>query len=554
MTSPDSSITARRAGGKISVIAATSVLLLLGITCSLWYTPNRMSIGRDSGVFLHAGNEILQGRHPYTDFWDHKPPGIFLVNAAGLAAGAGRWGVWGLETLLFLGSSIAMFAALRKHVAPIAAFLATAFVVLACRNTAFFVSGNLTESYGVCLVMTLLATVLSWPRSPAAWFVAGSLAGMVFLLKPTCVATPLILGILCVMRVMHQRSKGVCLVGFAGGGLCIIFATLAWLAWSGVWGEFWKACYEYNRLYVELQHHRISVLHKWWRTLWAAEPLGIVGLSGFAVLAAVLHMLTIHARHKNSSLILAAWAVILGVPLELWMAGLPGTVRGHYYMTVLPLLGLGLALWVDFAKQASASLFPHSSVHKVFLNLLLICIPATAMSGSLSLIESKNTLTGQSRVEFNRDDSEIVPLVNTAPRTTPLLVWGAETWLNFISQRPCPTRYTYMYPLTIPQFDQSRRTAEFLSALQSHPDTWIIDTLGDSPNHLGPTKSILPSQGASHEFGWRAIPPDVLAGLRSHIATNYYPARQLANGWILYLPQHPPTETTRGKASASPRG
>ena len=53
---------------------------------------------RDSGVFHYIGWLITQGKIPYRDVWDHKPPVIFFINALGLLlAGGSRWGVWGLE-------------------------------------------------------------------------------------------------------------------------------------------------------------------------------------------------------------------------------------------------------------------------------------------------------------------------------------------------------------------------------------------------------------------------------------------------------------------------
>jgi 4-amino-4-deoxy-L-arabinose transferase-like glycosyltransferase len=57
----------------------------------------------DSGVFLYAGWRMLNGEIPYRDFWDHKPPMIYLINAAGLAIGRNsRWGVWLLECCAIL--------------------------------------------------------------------------------------------------------------------------------------------------------------------------------------------------------------------------------------------------------------------------------------------------------------------------------------------------------------------------------------------------------------------------------------------------------------------
>ena len=50
---------------------------------------------RDAAVFLYLGDQVRQGRLLYRDAWDHKPPVVHLINAAGLSlANGSRWGVW----------------------------------------------------------------------------------------------------------------------------------------------------------------------------------------------------------------------------------------------------------------------------------------------------------------------------------------------------------------------------------------------------------------------------------------------------------------------------
>jgi len=44
----------------------------------------KLYLERDSGVFHYVGWLITQGKIPYRDVWDHKPPVIFFINALGL--------------------------------------------------------------------------------------------------------------------------------------------------------------------------------------------------------------------------------------------------------------------------------------------------------------------------------------------------------------------------------------------------------------------------------------------------------------------------------------
>ena len=84
--------------------AAKVLLILLSLLVAGVLIPNAPMCqgipGRDSGVFLYMGWQILRGRIPYRDVWDHKPPAIYYIDALGLFVGKGsRWGVWILEYL-----------------------------------------------------------------------------------------------------------------------------------------------------------------------------------------------------------------------------------------------------------------------------------------------------------------------------------------------------------------------------------------------------------------------------------------------------------------------
>lgn len=50
------------------------------------------ALNRDANFYLWSGKEILAGKKPYLDFYDHKGPLVFYLNAAGMALG-GRYGV-----------------------------------------------------------------------------------------------------------------------------------------------------------------------------------------------------------------------------------------------------------------------------------------------------------------------------------------------------------------------------------------------------------------------------------------------------------------------------
>jgi len=82
------------------------LFFILGISflLSCCFSPPFDLMFDDREVFSYAGMAILKGLVPYRDFFDHKPPGIFFINAAGSLLG-GLWGLWAINTVLVLSAT-----------------------------------------------------------------------------------------------------------------------------------------------------------------------------------------------------------------------------------------------------------------------------------------------------------------------------------------------------------------------------------------------------------------------------------------------------------------
>ena len=47
-------------------------------------------LGRDQGEFATIGRGVLDGRIPYVDLWNPKPPAVFYVYAAAMRCSGAR--------------------------------------------------------------------------------------------------------------------------------------------------------------------------------------------------------------------------------------------------------------------------------------------------------------------------------------------------------------------------------------------------------------------------------------------------------------------------------
>lgn len=167
------------------LLVICGVFFVLGPT-SPW---NMTLTYRDSGVFLYAGWRILNGEIPYRDFWDHKPPVIFYINALGqLITNHSRWGVWLLEFLIVCLAAYIGFRLIRKLLGPYPAVFSLFLWLL---TLAFIIEGgNLTTEYVLVMQFTALWLIYDADKSEYPnwrWFLVGILGGLAFFTKQTTI-------------------------------------------------------------------------------------------------------------------------------------------------------------------------------------------------------------------------------------------------------------------------------------------------------------------------------------------------------------------------------
>lgn len=124
-----------------TLVLSFIVSIQANITCWQLNEPNV-----DSAVFRYAGNAILDGQVPYLDFFDHKGPLIYLINAFGLYISKWR-GIWLLEFVAIFISFLFIYkTAMLFSDSIVAGFSLT---VLAGCLLQYFQGGNLTEEYAL---------------------------------------------------------------------------------------------------------------------------------------------------------------------------------------------------------------------------------------------------------------------------------------------------------------------------------------------------------------------------------------------------------------------
>ncbi len=123
----------------------TAFLLLFSASTSPLYTE---LCDGDSGIFILIGKAITLGKNVYTDYFDHKGPLLFYINALGYAMTGSRTGIFILQCLNLSFASVLMYKTARQFTGTIRSVICVVITALAFAAT--ISDGNLSEEY--CLL------------------------------------------------------------------------------------------------------------------------------------------------------------------------------------------------------------------------------------------------------------------------------------------------------------------------------------------------------------------------------------------------------------------
>ncbi len=443
-----------------------AILLVLLPTCPL----NSPYAQRDSGVFLYAGWRILNGRIPYVDFWDHKPPIIFYINALGLAlSDNSRWGVWMIELISLFIAAYLGYRLILKLFGQYAAMVSTFIWLLAL--VFLLLNGNLTEEYALPLQFaTLYLFYLSRhdKRRILRYFIIGVLGGIAFFTKQTSIgvwlAIIIYLGFAGIKNREIKKSMGEILIIVLGGLLVsIIICTYFYI--NHALYEFWNSAFVYNYYFSTQKVSEFSVRLKNFIEIFSITRTGIFHL---AALGIVSFIALSKKKLLDSNAISLLTVAMIDFPLELLIINVTGSAPEHYFITILPVLALfsGVLFFIIDQWISSEKKIKFSNFVLIFLTIGFLAYGS--LSGYLAHTQS---------LQIRENEPAIQYIIKNTDSDDSILVWGAEAMVNFYSKRISPTRFVYLYPLDKQGYTTEKMINEFLDDIINKKPKIILDTM-----------------------------------------------------------------------------
>ncbi len=455
----------------LSILLAQGLFILINSLFVL--IPNSPSNSpysyRDSGVFLYTGWRILNGEIPYIHIWDHKPPLIFYINALGLGlANNSVWGVWLIELVFLFIASFLGFLLLKKLFGVYAAVVTTFVWLLAL---VFVIQGgNLTTEYTLVFqfgVYYLFFKSHTTEKQNFHMVMIGLLGGLAFFTKQTVVGIWIAVVIyLLIIGIKQHKLKNfikqllLIIAGFATVSIIII----AYFYYHGALFEFWQSAFVYNFAYSLKKVSGLNARILGFLNISAITKTGIYHFSALGLLLLIFGYKRL--EYRTLPILLVA---LISFPIELLLINSPGTTYPHYFMTILPTLSIFCGLLFKFVDD----LIQNQKGYFLMNFLVLVITLSLILFGSL-LDYRNNNRSLQARM----NESAILYIVDRTEEDDYVLVWGAESMVNFYSQRVSPTRFVYQYPLYRESYVTEALVVEFLDDIIEKQPKLILNSYG----------------------------------------------------------------------------
>ena len=509
----------RRLETVLPLIFVIGLLFVLALGVLSQADPLHNFPSLDSGYYLYIGQQILQGKIPYLDFWESKPPGIFYINAFGLLLGRGtRWGVWALELASILASAAIGFAVIRRRYGFFPALFGAIAWLWGIQGV--LQGGNLTEEYALPFnfaAILFFVFAIESPQKRLYPFLIGITFAGSFLLRANNTGVQVALVLAWILYALLQREHRPLIFRLLWSGLGVLFVlgpTALFLLWQGSLAEMIDAALLFNFYLSEGGKDLLAGL---------VAGFGFIGVpAGFALLGYLL--LAILAPKRD------LWTLFLLIlfPLEVVLSSLSGRGYPHYYITWMPVLALLSAHLLAGLPGLCAALDARRA-WAVFgilvVAIVLLSTPLAGMAASLRQVATDR----QQGIEM--DDRVAAYLRKNTEAEDSVLVWGGRLVYNYMSRRESPSSVLF-YPLLVDSPISERLSERFLAEVRANPPVLIVDTHAVNQDLLPALDPEIRREQEKTGKLWKTLPANI--GLFYEFVSQNYELETVVGDSFLY--------------------
>jgi 4-amino-4-deoxy-L-arabinose transferase-like glycosyltransferase len=444
---------------------------------------------RDEGSYSLMGQMLLEGKKPYTYFYEMKLPGLFYCYAA-IAAIFGKT-IEGMHygfMMVVLISTVCIFLIGKMLFdARAGAVAAIAFSLLTLNK---YASGFTAQAEHLVVMWALLGiySILCAMKS-GKWFeylAAGIFLGMSFLVKQSGALFALSAGMFMLVSYLKPLNIKEMLINgtiLVSGFVAISGAFLLSVYVQGGWSEmmFWLIDIP-NAYAAGIPFDMGMKLLKGSMNSITQEYMGLWYLAGFGAILLWFTSADLYKKVGVNLLLVLAFATVS-----------PGMrFYGHYFIQLMPAIALLIAAFVYAIGDISEHKFNLKIGGTIgFALFLLVCV--STISGQKGYYFAPNQFEILRQVYGDNPFVESKPVADKikslAKAGDQLMVWGSEPQLSFYTQLPSPTRHTFI-AVTNVQMEKTKAWKEEIKkdveaakptfmVMVNHPFSWQFKTTED---------------------------------------------------------------------------
>ena len=401
------------------------LMIILAFGCMVRLRLRDLPLERDEGEYAYAGQLLTQGVPPYSQAYNMKFPGMYVIYAIIIASLGHTIAAIRIGLLIAnAATTVLLYFLARRIFDRIAALIAAAsYTLFALEPTLLGLYAHATHFVNLAVVAALL--LLARDRRRMEIVAAGALFGLAILVKQQAAAFAL-------FAVFWRPRKALPLVT---GGAIVGVISAALLLFSGVFARFWFWTVKYATEYVTsaAASQGWLLLATTTKAIFYFAPL--LWLTAGAGLVAIFVDKESRDRRKFA----------VGYTLAAIIAISPGFYfREHYFIVLLPiaamLTGFAVVFW---SRRLKGWRFVPATAFAI-----AIVVSLMRMWGTFFVLEPDRI----SKFIFSRNPFVEAVQVGDYLRdhTDPsdrIAILGSEPEIFFYAQRRSATGYIYTYPL-----------------------------------------------------------------------------------------------------------
>ena len=434
----------------------------------LFYLPYfSQEITGDEGAYAYIASGISEGKLPYVDAYDHKPPLLYAIYAIAFKTfGKDILAIRVSATIFAILTTFIVFKITEELFNTKAALIAALFYGIFSSGPMIEGGMGNPESFmNLFLVLSVYMLILSElkGKSSILLFFSGILIGLGTLVKyPAAVNFILIFLLLVIKNLFEKRSlkETVFKISIVSIGFLIpLFLTFLIFYINNAWKEmfFWNVIYNLN--YAGSANKLIILI-----IFTVMDSAFLWLLSSAALIYLILN------KRNLATVFLSVWFITSLIAVSV------GPSFGHYFLQIIPVLSVLSSYGIIEILKLKDSKIVNINLKNIGGVMVLILIVGSLLISSITHFYLKKNFGDTVLIKYSywgilEKQKETANYLNSHTNANDYIyVWGADAGIYFLADRKSSTEFINYYPI----YNVPNATEELFDDLNRHKPKYIV--------------------------------------------------------------------------------